>query len=171
MAPVLYFDDIPSQLFRTIFVNSNPIVSEKICRTRCKMNITSNSAGPNVITSPVFRFLVCLVPAIVLIFFAAGCGKKSNATDPAQSSATQQSTAPGPAPTPAERVAIPPAENGDINATLAQLTKELRRTMVGRRLNRNFDEFVALRNLQVPPPPPGKKYAISQQWKVILVNN
>lgn len=57
-----------------------------------------------------------------------------------------------------------------MDATLAELTRELHRTMIGRRLNRNFEEFVALRNLQAPPPPPGKKYAIDQRWKVILVD-
>jgi hypothetical protein len=54
--------------------------------------------------------------------------------------------------------------------TLSQLTTELHHTMVGRKLNRNFDEFVALRHLDVPPPPTGKKYAISENWKVILVD-
>ena len=54
--------------------------------------------------------------------------------------------------------------------TLSGLTRELHHTMVGRKLNRNFDEFVALRHLEVPPPPTGKKYAISENWKVILVD-
>jgi hypothetical protein len=134
------------------------------------MNISSNSPQPNAIAFPAFRLFACLMTAIVLTFFNTGCGKKGVPADSASPSANRDSTAPGPTPTPAEPVAIQPAENGDINATLAQLTKELRHTMVGRRLNRNFDEFVALRNLHVPPPPPGKKYAISQQWKVILVN-
>lgn len=136
------------------------------------MNTASNSAGPNAIAFPAFKLFACLVlPAMILVFFTTSCGKKSVPDESASSSANQPNTAPAPAPTPSEPVTIKPADNGDINATLAQLTHELRRTMVGRRLNRNFDEFVALRNLQVPPPPPGKKYAISQQWKVILVNN
>ena len=54
--------------------------------------------------------------------------------------------------------------------TLTGLTRELHHAMVGRKLNRNFDEFVALRHLEVPPPPNGKKYAISENWKVILVD-
>ncbi len=171
MTPVLYFDDIPCQHIRAILPSIKPNCVRENLSPLCKMKISSNSPRPNAIGFPAFRLFVCLMTAIVLTFFAAGCGKKGIPTDSAQSSATQQSTAPGPAPTPAERVTIQPAENGDINATLTQLTKELHRTMVGRRLNRNFDEFVALRNLQKPPPPPGKKYAISQQWKVILVNN
>lgn len=55
-------------------------------------------------------------------------------------------------------------------ATLANLTRELHHTMPGRKLNRDFDEFVALRHLEVPPPPDGQKYAIDEHWKVILVD-
>jgi hypothetical protein len=88
--------------------------------------------------------LVRFATVIVLALFLAGCGKggagDASANDP------------------------------EMDARLAQLTKDLHHTMVGRKLNRDFDEFVALSKLEVPPPPPGKKYAISEKWKVILVN-
>jgi hypothetical protein len=61
-------------------------------------------------------------------------------------------------------------DNPEVNATLAQLTQELHHTMAGRKINRDFDEFVSLRHLEVPPPPAGKKYAINENWKVVLVN-
>ncbi len=108
---------------------------------------------------------------MVLPLLLTACGKKDSSTAAPAPPVAEQNNAPVPAPAPAEPVVIPPAEDGNINATLAQLTRELHRTMIGRRLNRSFEEFVALRNLQVPPPPSGKKYAISPQWKVILVNN
>jgi hypothetical protein len=57
-----------------------------------------------------------------------------------------------------------------LDARLTQLTKELHHAMMGRSLNRNFDEFVALHKLDVPPPPPGKKYAINERWKVVVVD-
>jgi hypothetical protein len=38
-----------------------------------------------------------------------------------------------------------------------------------RRLPASFEEFVTTANLNVPPPPPGKKYAI-QKSTVVLVN-
>jgi hypothetical protein len=135
------------------------------------MNSSLQSSRRNAVVAGTFRLVAWLLPTISLMCLVAGCGKKDASADADSSPAAQQSTAPGPAPTPAVPTAIQPADNGDINATLAQLTRELHRTMIGRRLNRNFDEFVALRNLQVPPPPQGKKYAISQQWKVVLVNN
>jgi len=56
-------------------------------------------------------------------------------------------------------------------ATLAQLTKELHRTMVRQKLSGSFEEFAAARNdLTIPPPPAGKKYAITKKWKVIVVD-
>ena len=58
----------------------------------------------------------------------------------------------------------------NMDATLAELTRELHRTMMGRKLSGSFEEFVKIRNLQVPPPPPGKKYAITKQWRVVLVD-
>ena len=59
----------------------------------------------------------------------------------------------------------------EVDARLVQLTKELHHTMAGRKINRNFDEFVALAHLDAPPPPPtGKKYAINEKWKVVLVD-
>jgi hypothetical protein len=86
--------------------------------------------------------MVCLVAVM-----AAGCSKNTVAAE--------------------ERTA---SEDPAVQATLNHLTHELRRTMVGNKLSGNFDEFVALRHLDVPPPPAGKKYAINNKWKVVLVN-
>ncbi len=57
-------------------------------------------------------------------------------------------------------------------AVLAQLTVELRRTMNTnpKHLSGSFEEFAVLRSdLIIPPPPAGKKYAISKKWKVVMV--
>ena len=59
----------------------------------------------------------------------------------------------------------------EVDATLVNLTRELRRTMPGHKLSGSFEEFAAIRSdLTVPPPPPGKKYAINKKWKVVLVD-
>jgi hypothetical protein len=56
--------------------------------------------------------------------------------------------------------------------TLAQLTHQLRRTMVHKHLTGTFEDFAAARaDLTIPPPPPGKKYAISKKWTVVLVDD
>jgi len=56
-----------------------------------------------------------------------------------------------------------------VSENLVNLTKELRRAMPRTHLSGNFEEFVAFSHVDVPPPPPGEKYAISKKWKVILV--
>jgi hypothetical protein len=86
---------------------------------------------------------------------------------PAAPAASPGNTAPGPVPVPATATPIA----GDANSALAQLTRELHRTMIGRKLSGSFDEFVAISHVQVPPPPAGKKYAIDKHWHVVLVNN
>jgi hypothetical protein len=58
----------------------------------------------------------------------------------------------------------------DPNAVLAQLTQELRKYVVhSRSVPKNYEEFIAKSQVQAPPPPAGKKYAI-QNKAVVLVN-
>ncbi len=116
---------------------------------------------------------LCTFSLVAVMGLAAGCGKHEDTASVPVAPTTNQPAVgnpPGPLPTPATAQTIAPAENGDINATLAELTRELHRTMIGRKLSGSFEEFVAVRNLKVPPPPPGKKYAISKQWRVVLVD-
>jgi hypothetical protein len=117
--------------------------------------------------------LQILSAAILLL--VTGCRKEAaTAPSPAVQIVAQQSNmggpVPQPLPTPTSPKTIAPPSSGNVDETLAQLTRELHRTMIGRKLSGSFEEFVAVRNLQVPPPPPGKKYAISKQWRVILVD-
>jgi len=79
---------------------------------------------------------------------AVGCGKKAG-------SGAEESSAP---------------QDPQVEANLSQLTHELRRAMVGNKLSGSFEEFTNIRHLDAPPPPAGKKYAISKKWKVILVD-
>ena len=54
---------------------------------------------------------------------------------------------------------------------LAELTRELRRWIVATREKpANFEDFAAKAKITVPPPPAGKKYALSSEMHVILVN-
>ncbi len=60
-------------------------------------------------------------------------------------------------------------DSGNVNATLDQLSLELRRYVVGTRsVPRNFEEFIAKSHVQAPPPPAGKKYAIKDQAVVLV---
>ena len=111
--PVLYFDDIPCQRFRAILPSIKPNRVRVNLPPRCKMTISFNPPRPSAIAFPAFRLFACLMTAIVLTFFITGCGKKGVPADSASSLTNRDNTAPGPAPTPAEPVAIQPAENGD----------------------------------------------------------
>jgi len=65
-------------------------------------------------------------------------------------------------------VVIP--ENADTSAVLRQLSLELRQYVLkSQTAPKNFEEFVKGSQVQAPPAPPGKKYAISGS-AVVLVN-
>jgi hypothetical protein len=65
------------------------------------------------------------------------------------------------------------ATTPEMDATLVMLSNELRTTMrkaYPKVLTRNFEEFAAMRSdLKIADPPPGTRYAISENWRVILV--
>ena len=42
--------------------------------------------------------------------------------------------------------------------------------MQNRRVPANFEEFAASANIQIPPPPAGKKYVINSHGLISLVN-
>ena len=76
-----------------------------------------------------------------------------------------------PVAAPAEPAVVTIPAGGDVNATLGELTRQVRRYIVRNKTTpSNFDDFAAAAHLQVPPPPPGQKYAINAKWKVVLVN-
>jgi hypothetical protein len=57
----------------------------------------------------------------------------------------------------------------EADTALQQLTRELRTYVVRTRtVPRNFEEFAAKSQLQAPPPPVGKKYAIRGQAVVLV---
>ena len=62
------------------------------------------------------------------------------------------------------------SDEGGMNATLEQLSLELRKYVVrSRSVPKSYEEFIAKSNVQAPSPPPGKKYAIENK-AVVLVN-
>lgn len=86
--------------------------------------------------------------AILVLALAAGCHKNGGASDA------------GIAPT-------DPA----VAANLANLSREVRRALPGLNKSRDFANFTNVAHVEVPPPPPGQKYAINERWKVILVED
>lgn len=111
-----------------------------------------------------------LIGATLLI--AAGCGRESGARiGGEQPAGNAEIGVPQPKVEPSARPrALEVRADADSAAVIEELNRELRRYRVTyQRLPANFEEFVATTRLQVPPPPPGKKYIINRQNRVELV--
>ena len=101
-----------------------------------------------------------------------GCGRKADAPLPPRPeahalvpvavSAVSNSTPPA---------ALPLPPGADLDAELTQLTRELRKWIVRhQRPPNSFEEFAANAPFQIPTAPAGKKFAISKQMRVVVVN-
>jgi hypothetical protein len=91
---------------------------------------------------PALALLTCLFAA-----FWVGCGKPSSNSAP------------------------PGSSEAEIAATLGELTQVLRKFSAEKqRVPKSMDELIAPGYLtQLPPAPPGKKFAITEKVEVILV--
>jgi hypothetical protein len=112
--------------------------------------------------------------------FATGCGKKESAAPSATTAAPQQTatqetavaTAPShpvytPAPTPAAMAA---ADKG--TPVLQQLNRSVIQYRIQNHRNpTSVEEVAAFAGVQVPPPPPGKKYVFNNRGLIVLVDN
>ena len=65
----------------------------------------------------------------------------------------------------------PPAAENFEGIDLAQLTRDLKRWIISTKERpTSFEEYVTKANAKIPPAPPGKKFAISKEMRVILVD-
>jgi hypothetical protein len=119
-----------------------------------------------------------LFALLLVASLAAGCKKEEPAPGtgaaPLDQSGVSSSAPPSPRG-PGPMATTPPttigSDAGNIEATLTQLTSELRNYVLHTRsVPRNFEEFIAKSGVQAPAPPPGKKYAI-QKKAVVLVKS
>ena len=86
------------------------------------------------------------------------------------SSADSQPPTRGPGSVTATHAPVVISENANSSAVLSQLSLELRRYVLrSQKAPRNFEEFVKVSQVQAPPAPPGKKYAI-EKGAVVLVS-
>ncbi len=122
----------------------------------------------NALIAKPIRCLSLAVTALVI----SSCHKQAGAPDaaavePHAPVATPINIASNPSPQ--SLPALPPA--GDLDATLTQLTREVRKWIVQhQRPPKNFEEFAASASVPVPAAPAGKKFALSKQMRVIVVN-
>ena len=117
--------------------------------------------------------IIRAIAIMAAAFLLTGCGKKQAAPPPATHTqpavvaapGVQQPEAPAPATTPNVQTNAPPPD-------LGELSREVR-TWAAVRVDSppaTFEEWIALSHAQVPPPPPGKKYAFDYKKHVILID-
>jgi len=133
------------------------------------------SSGCPTTQKPVFYLGLVLGAAM----FVAGCGKKNetppvstNAPSPQANQAAATPTAPGSAQNSQAAPAAPATNAATASADLQSLNQQLIRWVVqNHQRPKSFEDFVARANVQVPPPPAGKKYVIDKRGFVALVDS
>jgi hypothetical protein len=99
-------------------------------------------------------------PAMMVAFLIAGCSKPVETTAP-----TAALTAAAPTQ------ATAPAADPNANVDLDQMTRDLRRWILkNQRPPKDFADFAATAGSLIPAAPAGKKFAISKEMRVVLVN-
>jgi len=117
------------------------------------------------------RLWIFVLGIFLTAWIASGCKKDDSGSNQSSgASVSSPLTNPGSGGTSTGATpSIAIADTGDVNATLHQLSLELRRFVVRTRtVPRTFEEFVAKSQAQIPPPPAGKKYAIEGQAVVLV---
>jgi len=126
--------------------------------------------------------------ALILAAVVAGCGKKESATAatagtnnvPESTQAAAPSTGqPAPNANPAPSAAKPPEIGVTVGpstdsglSSVQQLNRALLRfRMQNHRMPSSVEELASASGIQLPPPPPGKKYAFTGRGFVALVDN
>jgi hypothetical protein len=114
------------------------------------------------------------VLALALVWCLAGCSKNNNIPPSSQVTSNPPATVATtnlPAITPPAAVTMPApvAANGEVD--LPELNRDLRRWIVShRQAPKSFEEFAATAGVNIPPPPPGKKYVLTKDMHIQLVN-
>jgi hypothetical protein len=148
------------------------MVSCLLTGLRLRSPQTGHRGAPGKSIRSAIAFLGCSLA--LAIMGTAGCSKPppSAAASPSTNATGEASVAPpthGPGAAAVPALADAVADSGDVNATLASLSQELRKYVVRTRsVPKDFDEFAAKSHLQAPPPPAGKKYAIQNQAVVLV---
>jgi hypothetical protein len=117
---------------------------------------------------------------LAFVTMAAGCGKSGNqaAVPPPPTNSVTVSATPAPAPAPAPRPMPMANPQPAITTNSGSLTtlQVLNRAMISwmrqnHRRPQSFEEFASTANIQIPAPPPGKKYGLNPRGFIILVDS
>lgn len=116
------------------------------------------------------------VALMALVLAVVGCGKKQPpqaAAPPAPAAGNQNAPAtPASQPTHTEPPQLAAPAGNDLQAkSIHQMEKVLVGWVISHHHRpKSFEEFVAESRIQVPSPPPGKKYVIANNMHILLVD-
>jgi hypothetical protein len=122
----------------------------------------------------------CLALAFGAAIFASGCGKGNSpgpaaGATPSPTQAVQDSSPPTASAARVNSQPVPAAPATNVASAppdLRQLNQELIKWVVqNHQRPKSFEDFVARANVQVPPPPAGKRYVIDKRGFVALVDS
>jgi hypothetical protein len=109
----------------------------------------------------------------VLLLLTSGCGGGDEPDATVADEGTPPNTSRGMPVAPAEvqpqTLQVP--KDADPTVILNELNRELRMWMMSnQRPPKDFEEFVSTSQIQVPPAPAGKKYRLSKEMRIELVD-
>ena len=121
--------------------------------------------------------IIRAIAIMAAAFLLTGCGKKTGTPPPVAQPPTQQPAAAPGIQQPGTPVPVAPVVTSQTNTNI-NVEPDLDALSMAVRawglqhsgMPKDFAEFAANPNIQIPPPPPGKKYAFDHKKHVILVN-
>jgi len=131
------------------------------------------SAPPNM-TRALGTLWSALITFVAISTFLVGCGRETDESASVPTSAdvsgnVSHGTPMAPAEVQPQQLEVP--QGADQKTILEELNREVKKwVMRNRRKPANFEEVVSTSHLQVPPPPPGKKYVLNSELKVELAD-
>jgi hypothetical protein len=128
------------------------------------------------------RLLIRILPTwaaimLVITLFVSGCSRKSSDTANSQANAqtnqvvNQVVETANPVPPAQSAPAGAPIVQADGQPDMGELDRVARVWMFrNHRRPTSFEDFAAHAGVEIPPPPPGKKYVLSRDMRVTLVD-
>lgn len=118
-------------------------------------------------------FAVAIAAAVAVLF--CGCGKKKSPDSATPPAAVETASPSAPAPSQPATPQIKPPGTSLTQPDGAVDLPELQRTVIrwvvaNRRRPNNFEDFAATAGTVIPPPPAGKKFILTKDLHVQMVN-
>jgi hypothetical protein len=117
------------------------------------------------------RQILCAGLVCATVLLAAGCGKQAQSPTPPPPDTNASQPAPATPATAVNATPAPAVTTTNAGPDLRELNGELVSWIIqNHRRPASVEDFAASSGIHIPPPPPGKKYALNGRGLIILVN-